>query len=58
MAERIGDFMLRTGAMQQAQVDAVINAQKTGDKRTFGEIAVSLGFVPQSKVEAFLKSQA
>jgi hypothetical protein len=57
MAERIGDYMLRTGALKQAQVDAVINAQKTGDKRTFGEIAVSLGFVSAAAVEAFLASQ-
>jgi hypothetical protein len=57
MAERIGDYMLRTGALKQAQVDAVINAQKTGDKRTFGEIAVSLGFVSAAAVDAFLASQ-
>jgi hypothetical protein len=57
MAERIGDYMLRTGAMQQGQVDTVIGAQKTGDKRSFGEIAVSLGFLTQAKIEAFLASQ-
>ena len=43
--------------MQQGQVDAVITAQKTGDKRSFGEIAVSMGFIPQAKVEAFLAAQ-
>ncbi len=57
MAERIGDYMLRTGAMQQAQVDAVIAAQKAGDKRTFGEIAVALGLVAQSAVDAFISSR-
>jgi len=28
VAERIGDFLVRTGAMQQAQVDEVIRVQK------------------------------
>jgi hypothetical protein len=57
MAERIGDYMLRTGAMQQAQVDTVINAQKTGDKRTFGEIAVSMEILTPAQIDAFLASQ-
>jgi hypothetical protein len=56
MAERIGDFLVRTGALQQSQVDAVIAAQKAGDKRTFGEIAVGLGLVPQTAIDAFAAS--
>ncbi len=54
MVERIGDYMLRTGQMTQAQVEVVIHAQKTGDKRPFGEIAVSLGYITQEKVKSFL----
>jgi hypothetical protein len=57
MAERIGDYMIRTGTMNQTQVDMVIHAQKTGDKRSFGQIAVSLGFISQANVEAFLTVQ-
>jgi hypothetical protein len=53
MAERIGDFLMRTAGMQQPQVEAVIAAQKGGDKRTFGEIAVSLGFVTPAAVAAY-----
>jgi hypothetical protein len=53
MAERIGDFLVRTAGMQQAQVDAVIAAQKGGDKRTFGDIAVALGFVTKAAVDAY-----
>jgi hypothetical protein len=53
MAERIGDFLVRTGAMQQAQVEAVLAAQKGGDKRTFGEIAVALGFTTKAVVDSF-----
>ena len=52
MAERIGDYLVGTGAMQQSQVDDVVAAQKAGDTRTFGEIAVSLGFVSRAAVDA------
>jgi hypothetical protein len=57
MAERIGDFLVRTGAMTSAQVQSVIAAQKAGDARTFGEIAVSLGFATQAAVDAYGASQ-
>jgi hypothetical protein len=57
MAERIGDFLVRTKALQPSQADEVVRAQKGGDKRTFGEIAVSLGFVAQGAVDAFLAAQ-
>jgi hypothetical protein len=53
MAERIGDFLVRTAGMNQSQVDTVIAAQKGGDKRTFGEIAIALGFVTQAAVSAY-----
>jgi hypothetical protein len=56
MAERIGDFLTRTGAMQKSQVDAVLAAQKAGDGRTFGEIAVALGFTTKAAVDGFTAS--
>jgi hypothetical protein len=43
MAERIGDYLVRTGAMQQPQTHAVIAAQKAGDTRAFGDSAIALG---------------
>ncbi len=57
MSERIGDYMIRTGAMNQSQVDEVVRAKTTGDKRHFGEIAVSMGFIKAADVEAFLTAQ-
>jgi hypothetical protein len=57
MAERIGDFLVRTGAMKQAQVEAVIAAQKAGDSRTFGEIAVALGFATKAAVDGFASAR-
>ena len=57
MSERMGDYMIRTGAMNQTQVDEVVCAKASGDKRHFGEIAISLGFITVANVEAFLAAQ-
>ena len=57
MAERIGDYMIRTGAMNQSQVDEVARVKSTGDGRHFGEIAISLGFITAAAVQAFLAAQ-
>ena len=57
MPERIGDYMIRTGAMNQSQVDEVVRAKTTGDTRHFGDIAVSLGFIKVADVEGFLSAQ-
>jgi len=57
MAERIGDFLVRTGKLSQAQVEQVIRAQKAGDGRTFGEIAIAFGLVDKALIDSFLASQ-
>jgi hypothetical protein len=57
MAERIGDFLMRIGAMDQAQVDEVlrIQAEDPDDAvRVFGEIAIELGFIDESAVAKYL----
>jgi len=56
MAERIGDFLVRTRAMQPSQVETVLRVQKDGDKRTFGQIAVALGFVTQAALDTYRAS--
>ena len=57
MPERIGDYMIRTGAMNQSQVDEVVRAKTAGDTRHFGDIAISLGFIKAADVQAFLAAQ-
>ncbi|MGO9410864.1 MAG: hypothetical protein ACLQCB_08935 [Spirochaetia bacterium] len=49
--------MIRTGVMNQSQVDAVVSAKTAGDTRHFGDIAVALGFIKANDVEAFLTAQ-
>jgi hypothetical protein len=57
MAERIGDFLVRTGKLSQAQVEQVLGVQKAGDGRTFGEIAVGLNLVDAATISALLASK-
>jgi hypothetical protein len=57
MAERIGDYLVRTKALQQSQADEVVRIQKAGDTRSFGAIAVSLGFIAPGAVDSFLAAQ-
>ena len=57
MAERIGDFLLRTGAITKAQLEEVLQAQKSGDSRSFGIIAVEKGFAKESAIEQFAAAQ-
>ena len=57
MAERMGDGLVRMGAMQPAQLEKVLALQKGGDKRRFGEIALALGFVTEAAIKAWEQSQ-
>ena len=57
MAERIGDFLMRIGAITATQVDEVLAIQKGGDSRPFGVIAVELGYVDESAIEKFAAAQ-
>ena len=53
MAQRIGDFLVSIGVMTVPQVEAVLEAQHTGDTRSFGEIAFSLGYVDDGSLRRF-----
>jgi hypothetical protein len=53
MAERMGDGLVRMGMMQPAQCEKVLAAQKGGDTRKFGEIAIALGFVTEAQIKAW-----
>ena len=45
MAERIGDFLIRIGEVEQSQIEEVLRIQKAGDSCPFGEIAIELGYI-------------
>jgi hypothetical protein len=53
----MGDYMIKTGKMNQSQVDEVARAKAAGDVRQFGEIAISLNFIMAADADAFLAAQ-
>ena len=57
MTERIGDGLVRIGAMTGDQRDKVLQMQNDGDERMFGEIAIDLKFIDDQAILDFLASQ-
>jgi hypothetical protein len=58
MAERIGDFLIRIGAMTTAQVDEVIKAQDADEElRMFGEIAIEKGYIEEAALKKYIESK-
>jgi len=57
MVERIGDGLVRIGAMLEEQRDSVLKMQDDGDKRMFGEIAIDLAFIDDKAILDYLDSK-
>ncbi len=57
MAERIGDGLVRIGAMSAEERDKVLKMQNDGDQRMFGEIAIDLKFIDDDAILKFLESK-
>jgi len=55
--EKIGEGLIRIGVMTKAQVDDVLTRQKSGDKRLFGEIAISLGYINDESIRSYLSTK-
>jgi hypothetical protein len=55
--ERIGEALVRIGAMTPEQVDQVLRLQQDGDNRLFGEIAIGEGFINDKAIKAYLDSR-
>lgn len=52
--ERIGDFLVKIGAMSSEERDEVVRAQQAHPDRLFGEIAIELGYIRDDAVDTFL----
>ncbi|HET6452758.1 MAG TPA: hypothetical protein VFI08_15675 [Spirochaetia bacterium] len=58
MPDRIGEYLVTIGALTSSQVTVVVNHQKAGDGRLFGEIAMELGYLDDSEpIDKFLEIQ-
>lgn len=52
--QRIGDFLVRIGAMTQDQVSEVLGRQAGEPDRLFGQIALEMGLISDSAIDSFL----
>jgi hypothetical protein len=55
--ERIGEALVRIGAMTSEQVNQVLKLQQDGDNRLFGEIAIEQGFINDKAIRAYLDAK-
>jgi len=54
MAEKIGEFLVKIGAMTREQVDHVLKLQAGGDQRIFGEIALDMKFLNDDAIKRYV----
>ncbi len=55
MAEKIGDNLVKIGAMTQEQVNNIIQRQRDGDTRLFGEIAIEQNYIDDDVLAKYLE---
>ena len=58
MTEKIGEFLQRIGIINQQQVQEILDAQKAGDSRMFGEIAVEFGYINDEVLKKYIEAKA
>jgi hypothetical protein len=57
MLEKIGEFLQRIGVMTEQQVQEVLDAQKAGDNRMFGEIAIEFGYINDEVLKKYIEAK-
>jgi hypothetical protein len=58
MSEKIGVALVRIGAIKPFQVEDVLSAQRTGDTRLFGEIAIEYGYINDEVLKKYVEAKA
>ena len=54
--EKIGEFLVKIGAMKQWQVEDILVVQQSGDTRMFGEIAIAFGYIDDRALVRYVES--
>ena len=57
MSEKIGEFLIRIGVMIEEQIKEVLQAQKAGDQRLFGEIAIDFGYINNEVLKKYVEAK-
>ncbi|MFP4485208.1 MAG: hypothetical protein ACLFO1_10185 [Spirochaetaceae bacterium] len=50
---RLGEFLVKTGAMTPEQVQEVLEAQRRTPSRLFGQIAISKGYIGPRAIDQY-----
>ena len=58
MSEKIGEALVRIGAIKPSRVEDVLLAQRTGDNRLFGEIAIEFGYINDEVLKKYVEAKA
>lgn len=56
-SEKIGEGLVRIGAMTEEQRNEVIDKQNNGDDRMFGELAIELGYINDEIIMKYINSR-
>jgi hypothetical protein len=56
--EKIGEFLLRIGVINQQQVQEILDIQEAGDTRLFGEIAIEFGYINDEVLQKYIEAKA
>jgi len=51
---KIGEYLISINVLTAKQVSAVLESQKSGDNRKFGEIAVANGFMEDGSIKRYV----
>jgi len=57
MVSKIGEVLLKIGAITQHQIDDVLSKQQAGNSRLFGEIAIELRYIDDDALASYLDMQ-
>jgi len=52
--ERLGEMLVRLGALSEDQVQEILTYQKEHPGMLFGQIAVQFGYITEEKLNAYL----
>ncbi len=58
MSEKIGETLVRIGAIKPFQVEDVLRAHKAGDDRYFGVIAIEYGYINDEVLKKYVEAKA
>jgi hypothetical protein len=58
MSQKIGDFLVQIGAMNELQVEEVLGIQRDEEEpRMFGEIAIELGYIDDGALRKYVEQK-